>query len=180
MTTQTIRFNIPHHFVTTCPPANHLHGTQKMTAVPGRAVIDVDCRLLPGQDADYALTHLKAAMGKSLVNHPGVSIEVMHVRAGSRSHVGSAAWNAVALAASQVLPGSEPIPVMMTGFTDLSSYREQGTDALGAFLFDPSETFQDIMGRYHGKNERISLRSLWCGTQFYALAVKALLEDPDA
>jgi acetylornithine deacetylase/succinyl-diaminopimelate desuccinylase-like protein len=68
-----------------------------------------------------------------------------------------------------------PMQVMLTGSTDSRFYRAAGACSYGAGLLGPEETFGSIMQRFHGDDERISIRSLWTTAQFYALVVLRMM-----
>jgi acetylornithine deacetylase/succinyl-diaminopimelate desuccinylase-like protein len=45
---------------------NIIHGGLKTNIIPGEAYLDVDIRVLPEQDDEYVIHHLKKAIGKRL------------------------------------------------------------------------------------------------------------------
>ncbi|KAG5182152.1 hypothetical protein JKP88DRAFT_319985 [Tribonema minus] len=67
--------------------------------------------------------------------------------------------------------------VMLPGATDNRFFRKHGgtRGAYGAGLLCPCDTFGSVAARFHGDNERISVRSLWTAVQFFALVVARLM-----
>jgi acetylornithine deacetylase/succinyl-diaminopimelate desuccinylase-like protein len=58
-------------------------------------------------------------------------------------------------------------PVLCLGFTDARVYRERGSIAYGAGLFDTSISSGDFSRRFHGHNERIDVESLRMTSEFW-------------
>ncbi|CAN0330849.1 unnamed protein product [Pylaiella littoralis] len=156
---------------------NALVGASKDNVVPGVCTVIVDCRTLPGQGEEYVLEHVRRALGSyTSEDDEHCSIRVTFHMPASRSEPDTPLWQAMAKAASAIIPGALLVPVMLPGGTDCRYYRGLGgAVAYGANLLEPSLTFGDLTKRFHGQNERIGLRSLWTSVQFYTLMVKNLM-----
>lgn len=92
-------------------------------------------------------------------------------QAATRSPVDTPLWRAMEAAATTLVPGSSFARPPLPGATDSRFYRERGTCAYGANLFEPALDFGQLMKCFHGDNERISIRSLWQSFQFFTMTV---------
>ena len=61
---------------------------------------------------------------------------------------------------------------MRMGFTDARVFRERGSVAYGAGLFDATMASGDFARRFHGHNERIDVESLRLTTEFWLDVVR--------
>ncbi len=152
---------------------NNIKGTIKFNVIPGDVTGEVDIRLLPGQDEKYAIKHIKKALGKDLFQ----KLEITHslYYPGNASPFDTPLWEAMEKAVNELIPNSRITPLVIPAVTDGRFYRLKGAVAYGAFLFSPDESMKDFLSLYHGKNERISVKSLWLGTQFFAKTIVNML-----
>ncbi|CAM9555943.1 unnamed protein product [Ascophyllum nodosum] len=161
---------------------NAVDGASDWNVVPGVCTVTVDCRTLPGQDERYILDHLKSALGPKISDDcDHCSFLVKSFTPATRSEPDTPLWRAMEKAASAIVKGATLTPVMLPGGTDCRFYRGLGgAVAYGANLLEPSMTFGELTKRFHGRNERIGLRSLWTSVQFYSLLVKHLMIKEDS
>jgi acetylornithine deacetylase/succinyl-diaminopimelate desuccinylase-like protein len=89
----------------------------------------------------------------------------------SRSPVDTPLWEAMKKAANTLYPGTSFAYPTLPGATDSRFYRQIGTVAYGANLFDPVTDFAKLMRYFHGSNEQINTSSLLTSVQFYTLTV---------
>ena len=155
-----------HSLTTMTISPNHVYGSLKLNVVPGEAYGEVDIRLLPGQDDEYAKKHIRKALGEKLYNE--LEFEVPFYNPGNDSPTNTPLWKAIEKSVQELIPGSEIVPFVLPAVTDSRYYRARGTVSYGAALFDPNESMKGVMNLAHGRNERISINSLWLSTQFFA------------
>lgn len=151
---------------TTCVPTL-LSGGHAENALPQLARATVNCRLLPGEEADGVKKALEAA-----VADPGVSVALVRpVRAPNPpSRLEPELVSAVERSVAAMWPGLPVVPVMETGGTDGATLRPAGIPTFGV-----SGVFIDYQdSRAHGKDERIPVASFYEGLAFYERLVKEL------
>jgi acetylornithine deacetylase/succinyl-diaminopimelate desuccinylase-like protein len=139
-----------------------LEGGEKINVIPGRAMAEIDIRLLPETDAEEYLARVKEALGVRL------QVEVLltspPVPASPTDHP---TYRAVA----GVLGDTAPVvPAFIPGFTDSRWFRERGVAAYGVspFFLEP----QDFLG-IHGPDESIPLAELDRGVERMRRIVRA-------
>jgi acetylornithine deacetylase/succinyl-diaminopimelate desuccinylase-like protein len=59
------------------------------------------------------------------------------------------------------------VPALMAGATDARFWRERGSAAYGVGLYDDNTGFSDLLSRFHGADERISIESIERTTALY-------------
>ena len=64
---------------------------------------------------------------------------------------------------------------MEIGATDSRFFRAKGTVAYGTGLFSPNVTFEDMLSRFHGHDERIDVDSLTLTTDLWLGVVDDLI-----
>ncbi|CAM9731051.1 unnamed protein product [Chrysoparadoxa australica] len=156
---------------------NHLTGTLSSNVIPGEAKVHVDVRSLPGQSEAYCLAQVRSALGRLARDTEHIKITMDHFSPGSVSNGDTPMWRAMQRAAGEIIDGAELVPVILIGATDSRFYRRKGTTSYGAALFEPSVTFAQMMKYFHGDDEQVSLRSLWCTLQYYTLVIKYMMEE---
>jgi L-lactate dehydrogenase (cytochrome) len=107
-----------------------IEASRKRNVVPGSCVIEVDCRLLPGQEPAEIEALLRAGV-------PGdweiEWIVAEHV-GGTRSPLDTALWRALQSWVDRLEPGARLAPIVLAGFTDSHYVRSAfGTTAYGFF-----------------------------------------------
>ncbi len=147
-------------------------GGMKTNVIPDAVDLEVDIRTVPGDDGDAVEEHLRTALG-DLWNK--VEVEVIMNDAASISRTDNALWEALARAVSSEFPAARLNPGMTVGFTDARVYRQMGSIAYGAGLFNPDLDPGDFSRRFHGHNERIDVESLRLTTNLWLNVVRDLL-----
>lgn len=152
---------------------NILHGGIKVNVIPGEAYLDVDIRVLPGQDENYVLLHLHKALGKlakeAIIEIPkekGFSSSLGSISVPSQKFL-----SAIKEAVTDYYPSVKFVPMIATGTTDLRFLRVLGTNAFGFSLFDSEVDLNEIGKMAHGPNEKISLTTIeYTLNTYYKLA----------
>ncbi len=125
---------------------------QKINVIPSTAYTEIDCRLLPGENALEFLHNIRGLIAddsvriEEILNFPAVS-----------SPEKSDLMTAIHTLASRRDAKAPVIPTMLTGFTDSHYFRQLGLIAYG---FTPLEITQEQERTEHGANERVSINNL--------------------
>jgi acetylornithine deacetylase/succinyl-diaminopimelate desuccinylase-like protein len=130
---------------------------EKINVIPGRAVIAVNVRILPGQDPDAVLADLRdlfTDMGDA------VELEPMTLQAGSSSPVDTPLWAALEGVARRHHPDAVLVPSLCVGATDARWLRPIGTPTYGFGVLSRKVTPTEYWARFHGHDERIDVESL--------------------
>lgn len=149
---------------------NVVAGGIKSNVVPKHAIGDVDVRLLPGQDATDLEDHLRKVLGPDLYDRLEIA-PVLEMDANGSPPSGPL-WEAIADAAEQHVGSRELAPVLTPVTTDARFFRQKGIPSYGVGLFDDSATFSEMLGMFHGDNERVSTASVKRTTRFLATVLE--------
>lgn len=156
----------------TISPTMLLSGV-KVNVIPAKAQATLDCRLLPGTDADAFLEQLRM-----LIDDPRIRIEALQKPEGADfiSPTNGPAWDAISQVVQQDFPGSLVVPSLMAGATDARFFRQKGVPSYG---FVPIILDRDEYRRIHGIDERLSTRNLYQGIKAtYDLTYKLCAQQP--
>lgn len=156
---------------TTISP-NIVHGGVKSNVIPDTVDIVVDIRTLPGVTAADVDAELREAIG-DLVDH--VHISSLIDSESSASAMGNEMWDALGRRAALAHPGGTLLPQIEIGATDARFFRAKGTIAYGTGLFSAGVTYEDMISRFHGHDERIDVESLALTTDLWLGIVDDLL-----
>lgn len=159
---------------------NIARGGTKVNVVAGEAHVDVDIRLLPGQDEEYAHQRIREALGElakeaEIRRVPLEEGGDMHL--GTSSHVEGPLIDLMKIVASEV-KGEEMIliPLMSTGATDARFFREAfRTQAYGFAVSDELLDLQTVQALFHGDNERVSIGQIELTMKAYYEIAKRFL-----
>jgi acetylornithine deacetylase/succinyl-diaminopimelate desuccinylase-like protein len=130
-----------------------LNGGMKVNVIPTTAEASLDCRLLPGTDADAFLKHLREQLGEG-----DFSIEnIQRPDDAPPSPTSGEAWDAIKRVIAADFKDSIVVPWMTTGGTDSRALRAKGVPAYG---FLPVILAPGEIARFHGDDERLSVENL--------------------
>ncbi|WP_336974567.1 M20/M25/M40 family metallo-hydrolase [Sphingobium aromaticiconvertens] len=155
---------------TTCV-ATMLDAGHAVNALPQRAKATVNCRIIPGEDADTT----RAALAK-VIGDPKVSVTLVGrlrpvaVPPPLDSRIMAPAEKLVA----RYFPGIALIPTMSTGATDATYLAPIGIPTYGV----PGGWGDPDGNGAHGLNERREVRSVYVGRDFLYDLVKAYASQP--
>lgn len=145
-----------------------LEGSIKENVLPKRPRAVVNFRILPGDTSQSVLDHVTRT-----VNNPKIKVNVL---AGSNkkepSPVSDGAglgYKLVEKTIRQVIPEALVAPSLVLGGTD--SYHYQRI-ADGVYRFSPTRLTDEDRPRFHGTNERVSIKSFGEQVRFYAQLIK--------
>ena len=145
----------------------------KANVIPGRAEALVNFRLLPGDSAEAVIAHVRSVVGDAGVTverAPGAFVEASPV-----SSVDSSGYRLIERTIREVFPGTLVVPGLMLGATDS---RHMAGVAEQTFRFSPVRAAPQDLSRFHGTNERISVRNLQEMVAFYRRLLAAASAGP--
>jgi acetylornithine deacetylase/succinyl-diaminopimelate desuccinylase-like protein len=151
---------------TTCVPTL-IEGGHAENALPQRARVTVNCRVLPGHGADEIARALRTAIAD-----PAVTLTQLHDwDASPASPLPPALVGTIERATAAVWPGVPVLPVLLTGATDGRFLRAAGIPTYG--LTGLFVDIEDI--RAHGRDERLLVRSFTEAHDFLTRVVRDLV-----
>ena len=132
----------------------------KYNVIPGDAIVEVDCRILPGTTAADMLGEVERRIGEDLLG--ACTIERLAYGEPVESPASGPVWDTLVATLRDHDPDGIPVPVMAPFATDAKATAMVGTPTYGfsPFRLDPDERFLE---RFHGVDERISLDALRFG-----------------
>ncbi|MBM2825262.1 MAG: dimer protein [Dehalococcoidales bacterium] len=138
---------------------NEIHGGSRTNIVPDNCEIQVDIRVLPGQDKQYVLNILRSLLGEE------VDIEIPAFNPASFSLTGSAHYRLIERTMKDSLGEINCFPIMSAGATDSRFLRAMGVPCYGPGIattdFDPARRMT-----VHARNESIDIKSLQLKVDF--------------
>ncbi len=130
-----------------------LNAGMKVNVIPTTAEASLDCRLLPGTDADAFLKRLRAQLGEG-------DFKIDYIQRpddAPPSPTSGEAWDAIKRVVATDFKDSIVVPWMTTGGTDSRGLRAKGVPAYG---FLPVILAPGEIARFHGDDERLSVENL--------------------
>ena len=111
----------------------------------------------------------------AIVNGERVQISRLIDDQSTASTMDNPMWDALARRAEVAYPGATLLPQLEIGATDARFFRRMGTVAYGTGLFSANVTYEDMISRFHGHDERIDVESLRLTTNLWLDVVRDLL-----
>ncbi len=138
----------------------------KHNVIPARAEATLDCRLLPGTDADAFIEELRR-----VVDDPKIQIEKVLVSSTPPSPIDTELMTVMEEVVREHVEEAVVLPAISVGFTDSRVFREQGVTAYGFIpaLLEPLDA-----AAIHGHNERLSIENLRLGCQILFEVVRRI------
>ncbi|MCH8949141.1 MAG: M20/M25/M40 family metallo-hydrolase [Chloroflexi bacterium] len=129
----------------------------KHNVIPATAEATLDCRLLPGTDAEEFIEELRG-----VIDDPEVGIERVLVSSTPPSPLDTGLMAVIKDVVREHVEEAAVLPSVSSGFTDSRVFRNRGVTAYGFIpaLMTPSESIS-----IHGHNERLSIDNLRLGCQ---------------
>lgn len=144
---------------------NVCKGGAKINTVPGSASLDIDVRILPGQDEEYVRKHFRKALG-SLAD----DVEIERIKAdeggsfimGSLSDANSTLVELMESIVKEIRgPEFTLVPMVSPGATDCRFFRQSwNTQAYGFSIHDGSLDMATLLSLFHGTDERVPINTL--------------------
>ena len=137
-----------------------VHAGVKYNVIPGDAVIEVDCRVLPGTDEAAMRARLVDRMGPELA--AACEIELLVWGEPVEAPADGALFEVMAAVVREHDPDGVPLPVMVPFATDAKHTADLGVPTYG---FSPMKLDADerLLDRFHGVDERVSVAALRWG-----------------
>jgi acetylornithine deacetylase/succinyl-diaminopimelate desuccinylase-like protein len=140
-----------------------IQASRQRNVIPSTCVIEVDCRLLPGQRPEEVEALLRAGV-------PGdweLEWILAEQAGGTRSPIDTPLWRALQGWVERIEPGARLAPTVLAGFTDSHYLRRAfGTTAYGFFPLRAMEP-QDAARLVHSADERIAVDDLEAGVDLF-------------
>jgi acetylornithine deacetylase/succinyl-diaminopimelate desuccinylase-like protein len=132
----------------------------KYNVIPGDAIIEVDCRVLPGTTEPEARALVESLIGPDLL--PACTIENLVWGEPVETPASGPLWDILVATLRDHDAEAVPIPAMAPFGTDAKITIPLGTPTFGfsPLRLDPDERFLE---RFHGIDERVSLEALRFG-----------------
>lgn len=131
-----------------------VRGGHRINVIPSEVSVDVDGRVLPGQDPGEWVRQVQAAVGDE------VEVELLHGAPGIAADAASPFFDAIGATMNAEDPGSALLPYVVAGGTDARMLPE-----MKIYGFMPARSGDDIAGRMHAHDERVSLDDLLFATR---------------
>jgi acetylornithine deacetylase/succinyl-diaminopimelate desuccinylase-like protein len=149
-----------------------ISGSPKRNVIPGSCELEVDCRLLPGQQPEDVEAMIRAALGSDVE----YELEWIEARGGTRSSLDTPLWRALEGWVDEVEPGAKAAPLACAGFTDSHWLREAfGTVAYGFFPSTGELPAEVSAALIHSDDERIPVADLEYGVSWLRYAARSVL-----
>jgi len=140
-----------------------IEASQKRNVVPGSCVIEVDCRLLPGQER----AEMEALLRAGVPGEWELEWILQEQVGGTRSPLDTPLWGALQAWVDRVDPGARLAPVVCAGFTDSHYLRTHlGTAVYGFFPLRAMDT-KLAASLVHSADERIAVDDLELGVDLF-------------
>jgi len=153
---------------TTCVPTL-ISGGHSENALPQKATVTIQCRLLPDDSTD-AVRQMLA----DIVADPALDVKQVGTnRPSPASPLRDDVMSAIKDTAKKHFPGAVILPVMTTGASDGTFLRAAGIPVYGV-----SAEFEDVDdGRAHGRDERLPVNSYYDAIAYTYDLIKRLSRD---
>jgi acetylornithine deacetylase/succinyl-diaminopimelate desuccinylase-like protein len=149
-----------------------ISASSKRNVIPALCTIEVDCRLLPGQEPEHVDPVIRAVLGGDVE----YELEWLEPEGGTRSSLDTPLWGALEEWVESVEPGARAAPLCGAGFTDSHWLREAfGTVAYGFFPVTGDLPPEVAALLVHSANERIPVSDLELGVDWLRHAARSIL-----
>jgi len=147
----------------------------KENVLPGRADATVNFRILPGDTRDGVMAHVRSTVGK-VVDMAHVKAEALPgaKEASKVAPTNSAQYQRLNQTIREVFPDALVAPGLMVAATDSVHY-EPISDHI--FKFSPVRANSEDLKRFHGTNERLSVKGYADAIRFYHRLITQLAND---
>ena len=142
-----------------------VRGGHRINVIPSEVVLDVDGRILPGQDPEVWRETVQAVVGDE------VAVELLSREEGIAADPASPLFDTIAATIADLVPGAAVAPFLLSGGTDAGNIPD--VKVYGFFPFLPSDRGPLYNALVHGHDERIACDDLAFATRFlYEVVVR--------
>jgi acetylornithine deacetylase/succinyl-diaminopimelate desuccinylase-like protein len=139
-----------------------IEASRKRNVIPGSCVIEVDCRLLPGQSP----AEVEALLHAGIPGEWEIEWILREHVGGTRSPLDAPLWAALERWVDEIEPGARLAPIVTAGFTDSHYVRPLGATVYGFFPLKAMDT--ELAARLvHSADERIAVDDLELGVHLF-------------
>ena len=146
-----------------------LSGSQKINVVPPISTAELDCRILPDQDAAEFLDAVEAR-----IDDDHIEIEQIMLFSAAASSSDTSLYSLLEASIRRHFPSAGIAPGVAAGFTDSHFFRDIGIDSYG---YNPTVSSAAARTSVHGNNERIGVDALNRGVAIMIETVSAFVTD---
>jgi acetylornithine deacetylase/succinyl-diaminopimelate desuccinylase-like protein len=136
---------------------NMIQAGNKVNIIPDKGEVDLDIRLLPGQTVEDVMRYINTALDPL---DRDFTIEVVDFFPSNISPADTPLFDATIEIINSIYPGISCIPTLFSGVTDARFWRMRGSTVYGFSMFDEDMTIDEYARMLHGKDERVSLKSM--------------------
>jgi len=146
-----------------------LTGSQKINVVPPMSSAELDCRILPDQDAGVFLDAIRER-----VDDDQIEIEEIMLFSAAQSSSDTSLYSLLEKSVRTHYPSAGIAPAVAAGFTDSHFFRDIGITSYG---YNPSIRSVAAGVSVHGNNERIGIDAFHRGVEIMIETVAAFATD---
>jgi acetylornithine deacetylase/succinyl-diaminopimelate desuccinylase-like protein len=148
-----------------------ISASQKRNVIPALCEVEVDCRLLPGQQPGLVDPLVRAVLGGDVE----YELEWLEAEGCTRSALDTVLWDAIETFVAQLEPGAKAAPLACAGFTDSHWLREAfGTVAYGFFPVTDELPPEVAASLIHSADERVPVSDLELGVRWLRHAAQTV------
>ncbi|HEU5286833.1 MAG TPA: M20/M25/M40 family metallo-hydrolase [Candidatus Limnocylindria bacterium] len=151
---------------------NIAHAGVKLNVIPDSAEVDVDIRLLPGDEGEGVRRMLRDAAGDLWKD---VEIVQEGDNPATESPTNTVLWDALTRVTQRLIPNSTTVPFLVVGATDARYFRRKGVVAYGYGLMSEKIPFGEFSKLFHGNNERVDQETLSLMTPLWDGVVREMV-----
>jgi acetylornithine deacetylase/succinyl-diaminopimelate desuccinylase-like protein len=146
-----------------------LSGSEKINVVSPEAKAELDCRILPDQDAEEFLNGIRERIADDQIE-----IEEIMLFSAAASSTDTDLYSLMSRVIEERYASVNIVPSAMTGFTDSHFFRDLGIISYG---FDPTIYPDGVDANIHGNNERIPVEAFNQGVELTIDVVREFVEE---
>ena len=146
-----------------------LSGSDKINVVPPTASAELDCRILPDEDAAAFRTAIEARIADD-----DIRVEPILGFAAAESSTDTTLFRLLERVIAQHHPVAPVVPTVAGGFTDSHFFRELGITSYG---FAPFVIPEQDLGGIHGNDERIGIETFERGVAIMTEIVRRFASE---
>ena len=133
-----------------------LQASNKINVIPGLITVEIDCRLLPGQTPDDAISEIRALVGDEM------EIEVLRSSV-TGGDIDMGLFETLGAILKEADPEAIPVPLIMPGATDGRFFEKIGIQSYGFLPMRLPEDYS-FLQTIHAADERIPVDAVDFGT----------------
>lgn len=131
-----------------------IHGGHRINVIPSEVVIDVDGRILPGQDPERFAADVRTLVGAD------ADVELLHASAGLEADPDSSLFQTIGAVMADLDEGAQVVPYLVSGGTDARHLPD-----VKVYGFMPLREHPEDFERIHSHDERVAVADLAFGTR---------------